>query len=183
MEKCAKIWCIDKFHLYFWKELNSSKKIQDILSTKYFISLVYRSENESDDLIFNKLLKHPGRSVAGIFFEGGHFLKLSKNFLRKLRIMHYFSIFFKKFNKPNFFRVWKKNAICWEILRKFRIFFDENSIEKLKFLFFGKFVTKNTAFENNTIFLRFSVSGGFMPCIPERRRVPFLSLEVLSCPI
>ena len=47
-------------------------------------------------------------------------------------------------------------------------FFDENSIEKLNlfifiFLFFSwKFVTKNIAFVNNTIFLQqfFSVSGG-----------------------
>ena len=42
--------------------------------------------------------------------------------------------------------------------------FDENSIEKLNFYFyFGKFVTKNRAFGNNTIFLQqfFPVSGGF----------------------
>ena len=48
-------------------------------------------------------------------------------------------------------------------------FFDENSIEKLNFYFlflfnfiFRKFVTKNRAFENNTIFLQqfFSISGG-----------------------
>ena len=31
-------------------------------------------------------------------------------------------------------------------------FFDENSIEKLNYYFFRKFVTKNRAFGNNTIF-------------------------------
>ena len=132
--------------------------------------------------------------------------KFSKDFLRKLRKMHYFSIFFKKFNKPrvNFLFVWTKNANCWKFWEKFRkklrkmhyfsIFFnkfnkpcvnfftrlderrillgnfekifDENFIEKLNFyfIFIGKFVTKNRAFGNNTIFLqqffRFLGGGG-----------------------
>ena len=71
--------------------------------------------------------------------------------------MYYFSIFFKKFNKPcvNFLRVWTKIANCWESLK----IFDLNSIEKLHFYFifkfiFRKFVTKNRAFGNNTIFLQ-----------------------------
>ena len=48
------------------------------------------------------------------------FSKIFKNFLRKLLKMHYFSIFFKEFNKPcvHFSRIWTKNANCWEILRK-----------------------------------------------------------------
>ena len=81
---------------------------------------------------------------------------------------HYFSIFFKKFNKQyvNFSRVWTKNANCWETEKIFKIF-DENSIEKLNFYFyFGKFVTKNSAFENNTIFLPqffWFRGGGFSP--------------------
>ena len=54
-------------------------------------------------------------------------------------------------------------------------FFDENSIEKLYFLFlffyfFRKFVTKNRAFGNNTIFLqqffRFRGRGNFPPSPP-----------------
>ena len=50
------------------------------------------------------------------FFGGNTFRKLKK-FLRKLRKMHYFSIFFKWFNKPyvNFMRVWTKNTSCWKI--------------------------------------------------------------------
>ena len=52
----------------------------------------------------------------------GNFENFSKNFLRKLQKMNYFSIFFKKFNKPcvNFSRVWTKNTNCWEILRSFQ---------------------------------------------------------------
>ena len=55
------------------------------------------------------------------FGGGGTFRKFFKNFLRKLRKMHYFSKFFKKFNKPcvKFLRVWTKNANCWDLLRKF----------------------------------------------------------------
>ena len=47
-----------------------------------------------------------------------------KDFLRKLQKMHYFSIFFKKFNKPcvNFSRVWTKKTNSWEILNNFRKF-------------------------------------------------------------
>ena len=87
-------------------------------------------------------------------------------FLRKSLNMHYFCIFFKKFNKPfvNFWHVWTKNANCWEI-------FDENSIEKLIFYFiFRKFVTKNRAFGNNTSFLQqffgFGRGGDFPPSPP-----------------
>ena len=48
--------------------------------------------------------------------------------------MDYLSIFFKEVNKHcgNFSRFWTKNANCWEILK----IFDENSIEKLNFLFY-----------------------------------------------
>ena len=51
--------------------------------------------------------------------------------------MQYFSIFVKKFNKAcvKFLRVWTKSSNCWEILRKFSKVSDENSIEKLTFLF------------------------------------------------
>ena len=61
------------------------------------------------------------------------FENLQKNFLRKLQKMHYFSKFFKRFNKPcvNFSRVWTKNTNCWEILRNFRIFL-KNFIRKFR---------------------------------------------------
>ena len=52
--------------------------------------------------------------VARIFPVSGEedFSKILKNVLRKSRKMHYFSIFFKKFNKPcvKFLRVWTKNT-------------------------------------------------------------------------
>ena len=81
----------------------------------------------------------------------------------------YFSRFFTKFNKPcvNFLRVCTKNANCLEILRKFWNFLmkilSKNSI--YFFLLFRKFVTKNRAFGNNTIFLRqfFRFRGGIPP--------------------
>ena len=38
--------------------------------------------------------------VARIFFEGEDFSKMLKKFLKKIAKMHYFSIFFNKFNKP-----------------------------------------------------------------------------------
>ena len=46
--------------------------------------------------------------------------------------------------------------------------FDENSIEKLNYFYFGKFVTKNSAFGNNTIFLQhfFGFGGGGFPPFP-----------------
>ena len=55
--------------------------------------------------------------------------------------------------------------------------FDENSLEKLNFLFlffifFRKFVTQNRAFGNNTIFLQqfFRFRGGEFPPLPPRLR-------------
>ena len=61
--------------------------------------------------------------VLGEYFWVGlveNFRKFSKDFLRKFLEVHYFSIFFKKHNKPcvNFSLVWTKNT-SWEILRKF----------------------------------------------------------------
>ena len=55
--------------------------------------------------------------------------------------MHYLSIFFKEFNKHcgNFSRFWTKNANCWEILKNF----NENSIEKLNFLFLFYYFSEN----------------------------------------
>ena len=88
--------------------------------------------------------------------------KMFKKFLKKIAEKHEISIFLKKCNKVRvkFWRVWKKNANCLEILR----ILDEKSIEKLNFYFyFGKFVTKNRAFGNNTIFLQqcFRFRGDF----------------------
>ena len=132
--------------------------------------------------------------------------KIFKCFLKKIAKMDYFSIFCKIFNKPcvQFLRVWTKNAMCRKFLKRFRKFskvflrklrkciilqyfskiltnnalvfrtfggktqffgkFWEN-FERCKFyrkieffyflfLFFGKFVTKNRDFGNNTIFLQ-----------------------------
>ena len=97
--------------------------------------------------------------------------KFSKVFIRILSKCITFAYFSKEFNKPcvNFLRVWTKNANCWEILK----IFDENSIEKLNFYFifnfiFQKFVTKNRAFGNNTIFLQqfFRFRGGGVSPLP-----------------
>ena len=57
--------------------------------------------------------------------------------------MHYFSIFFKKFNNPSIqiLCVWTKNAILGNF-EKILTNFDENSIEKLNFLFFWKNLRK-----------------------------------------
>ena len=52
--------------------------------------------------------------VARIFFGGGDTVrKFSKDLLRKLRKMYYFSIFFQKINKPcvNFFAFGGKTQI------------------------------------------------------------------------
>ena len=75
-------------------------------------------------------------------------------------------------------------------------FFDENSLEKLNFLFiyfyflffFRKFVTKNRAFRNNTIFLQqfFRFRGGGFPPFPPWLRpwliLPFnFTFNIPSC--
>ena len=51
----------------------------------------------------------------------GNYEKIFKRFLQKFVKMLYFSIFFKRCNKPmrSFFAVWTKNTNCWDILRKF----------------------------------------------------------------
>ena len=76
---------------------------------------------------------------------GGKFSKIWKNFLRKLQKINYFSIFFKKLNKPcvNFSRVWTKNTNYWEILRNF-LQFSKNFFRKFRkihyfSIFFEKF--------------------------------------------
>ena len=58
--------------------------------------------------------------------------------------MHYFSIFYKEFNKEyiSFSRFWRKSKLFakfWEILE----IFDENAIENWIFIYFGKVVAKN----------------------------------------
>ena len=96
--------------------------------------------------------------------------KISKNvLLRKLRKMHYFSIFFKKVNKPcvKTLRLWTKNANCWEIFEKNLKIFDENSKEKLKYYFI--FILENLLLKIepseitpfSTTFFRFR--GGISP--------------------
>ena len=83
------------------------------------IILAYFQKNSQTMLLFRVF----GRKTQ----MDGNFEKFSKNFLRKLREIHYFSIFFKKFNKPcvNFSRVWTKNTLLGN--------FDNNSIIKLNF--------------------------------------------------
>ena len=82
--------------------------------------------------------------------------------------MHYLSIFFKRFNKPcvNFSRIFDEKRKALGNFEKIVKIFDENAIEKLNFfIFIRKFVTKNRAFGNNTIFLqqffRFRGGGNF----------------------
>ena len=80
-----------------------------------------------------------------------------ENFLRKFTKMHYFRIFLKEFNKPmhSFFAVWTKKHKLFGIFEKLLKIFDENPIETLNFIIIiGKFVTKNRAIGNNTIFLQ-----------------------------
>ena len=70
--------------------------------------------------------------------EKRNLLDFSKKFLRKLLKMHYFSIVFKKLNKPcvDFLRIWK----VWEILRKFsNIFLKEIAKRELFGIFFKRF--------------------------------------------
>ena len=53
----------------------------------------------------------------------------------------------------SFFAVWTKNTLLGNFEKILKIF-DENSIENFNFIMiFGKFVAKNRAFGNNTIFL------------------------------
>ena len=78
------------------------------------------------------------------------FSKIFKKLSQKFVHMLYFSIFFKRFNKPmhSFSPFGQKRQIVGKFPENF-----ENSIENLHFIMiFGKFVIKNRAFGNNTIF-------------------------------
>ena len=70
-----------------------------------------------------------------------NFRKFSKVFLRKMLKMPYFSIFFKKFNKPSiqFLRIWTKNAMCRKFVRKFSKIF-RRKLRKMHY--FRRFFTK-----------------------------------------
>ena len=99
------------------------------------------------------------------------FLKIFKKILQRFVKILYFSIFFKRFNKPmrSFFAVWTKKHKLLGNFEKILKIFDENSIEKLNLIMiFGKFVTKNRAFGNTTIFLQhfFGLGGGYPPPLP-----------------
>ena len=81
------------------------------------------------------------------------FRRILKNFLRKLRKVHYFIIFFKEFNKPcaNFLRVWTKNTTYrkfWENFRKFSTHF----LRKLLKMHYFSIFFKNLA--NHTLIFR-----------------------------
>ena len=86
-----------------------------------------------------------------------NFRKFSKFFLRNLLICIILAYVTKALTNHLLLLCafwWKTQIVgkCWENLK----IFDENSIEKLLFYFFifWKFVTKNRAFGNHTIFLR-----------------------------
>ena len=109
------------------------------------------------------------------------FWNFSKIILRKL-IMHHFSIFFKNLtNHALIFRVFgRKTQIAgkfwkfwWQLHRKFEFLFS---------FYFGKFVTKNRAFGNNTIFLHFFRFGGwdFHPGFPLGTGVATISWKFCS---
>ena len=56
--------------------------------------------------------------------DAGEFSKICKRFLKKMQKIHYFGIFFEKFNKPciNFSRVWTKTLWkCWKFLMKIQL--------------------------------------------------------------
>ena len=99
----------------------------------------------------------------------GNLEKIFKKFIRKIAKNALFWDIFKKFNNPCvIFRAFGRKP---QIVGKFCEIFDENYIEKLNlhFIFnfiFRKFVTKNRAFGNNTIFLQQFIryrEGGFPP--------------------
>ena len=114
------------------------------------------------------------------------FENLQRNFLIKLQKMHYFSIFFKKFNKPcvNFWGVWTKNTNCWEILWNFRKF--QNNFEKSIILaYFLKILTTHAlifrAFGRKT-----QIIGKFWEDFGNfwwkfNRKIAFLSILGKSC--
>ena len=112
----------------------------------------------------------------------GNFEKISENFensssenCKKCIILAYFSN--KLTNYSFIFCAFGRKHKLLGNLEKILKFFDKNSFEKLNylFIFFRKFVTKNRAFGNNTIFLRhfFGFGGGGFPPFP-----PGYSIEV-----
>ena len=110
-----------------------------------------------------KCLRH-GCSLD--LFVGTLFENFEIKSLKKMAKMHYVSIFVKSFNKPRvkFLRVWRKNANCWEILENFENFWWKlyRKMEFFFYFYFGKFVTKISAFGNNTL-LRFRGDSLFSP--------------------
>ena len=71
-----------------------------------------------------------------------NFLKIFKSFLRKLRKMHYFTIFSKnKLSMRIFARLDEKSKLIGNFEKILKTF-GENSKEKFNF-YFPKFVTKN----------------------------------------
>ena len=112
---------------------------------------------------------------GGTFFE--NFQKISEENCEKFIILAYF---FKKFNKPcvKFLRVWTKDTTYWKFWENFESFWWEfyRKIVFLFYFYFGKFVTKNRAFGNNTIYLQqffrfrgdFPISSGLRPCFSRK---------------
>ena len=110
--------------------------------------------------------------VARILVWGKHFWgsaprRIFEIFLKKIAKMHYFRIFFKRFNKHALtFRAFGRKT---QIVGKCQNVFDENSIEKWNFLLFlENLLLKIEPSQKNTIFQQqfFRFRGDFSPFPP-----------------
>ena len=126
-----KWWKFERFFL-FW--------LQFLLKNHYF-----QWSNEGSPENTSLTFREVGGQVMGRsqdFFWGKHFSKIFKKFLKKIAKMHYFSLFFKKFNKAcvNFCGFGPQHNLL-EILRKF----SKNLLRKLLnmhyFSIFSKYLT------------------------------------------
>ena len=118
------VWQIFPYFSQYFGEIFWYSPLNGQINNIYFSFLKCRY------WIFTVILLHGRRQD---FFRRGNtfkkifkkiyeiFRKLLKIFLWKLLKMHYFSIFFKKFNKPcvKFLRVWTKNEICRKFSKVF----------------------------------------------------------------
>ena len=120
---------------------------------------------------FSKQFNKPCVSVLRVWTKRqdvGNFRKVSKDFVRKLRKCIILADFSKDLtNNALIFCAFGQNRkllgdFWWKFSRKVEFFF---------YFYFGKFVTKNVAFGNNTIFLQqiFRLGGGDFPLSPSIR--------------
>ena len=104
------------------------------------------------------------------------FSKIFKYFLRKLRKCIILAYFRENLTNALIFRAFgRKTQIIWKFWEKFEKFWRQFN-RKIDFLIIlGKFINKNRAFGNNTIFLQFfSVSGDSPLPLPPPRLRPWL---------